>query len=185
MRFNSDGKFKIMQITDIQEIPKVSPDTLKLINAALESEKPDLAVFTGDQIKGYGVSYKGRGDELTENVAETVRTLLKPVTDRHIPFAVTFGNHDRQVGISNEEQFEKIYKALPGCIGEFEALKEKGDVLGVYVGHDHKNSYVGKTEDIDVGFTPSAGFNVHGNGKQRGVRCFVLDEKIRAITKPI
>lgn len=55
MRFNSDGKFKIMQITDIQEIPKVSPDTLKLINAALESEKPDLAVFTGDQIKGYGV----------------------------------------------------------------------------------------------------------------------------------
>lgn len=309
MRFNSDGKFKIMQITDIQEIPKVSPDTLKLINAALESEKPDLAVFTGDQIKGYGVSYKGRGDELTENVAETVRTLLKPVTDRHIPFAVTFGNHDRQVGISNEEQFEKIYKALPGCIGEqadgidgggtynipilssdgkrtafniylfdsgtdakgggyepfspeiiawyrkkrdelkaengdyvpsivfqhipmfehynvlrrvgkhekgsipafrvhkgeyyktdeskcvegsvlleppsipdintgeFEALKEKGDVLGVYVGHDHKNSYVGKTEDIDVGFTPSAGFNVYGNGKQRGVRCFVLDEK--------
>lgn len=118
MRFNSDGKFKIMQITDIQEIPKVSPDTLKLINAALENEKPDLAVFTGDQIKGYGVSYKGRGDELTENVAETVRTLLKPVTDRHIPFAVTFGNHDRQVGISNEEQFEKIYKALPGCIGE-------------------------------------------------------------------
>ena len=63
MHFNSDGKFKIMQITDIQEIPKVSPDTLKLINAALESEKPDLAVFTGDQIKGYGVSYKGRGCE--------------------------------------------------------------------------------------------------------------------------
>ena len=50
-------------------------------------------------------------------------------------------------------------------------------MLGVYVGHDHKNSYVGKTEDIDVGFTPSAGFNVYGNGKQRGVRCFVLDEK--------
>lgn len=96
MRFNSDGKFKIMQITDIQEIPKVSPDTLKLINAALESEKPDLAVLTGDQIKGYGVSYKGRGDELRENVAETVRTLLKPVTDRHIsrspsPSATTTG----------------------------------------------------------------------------------------------
>ena len=39
MRFNSDGKFKIMQITDIQEIPDVSPDTIKLINAALEEEK--------------------------------------------------------------------------------------------------------------------------------------------------
>jgi len=118
MRFNSGGKFKIMQITDIQEIPDVSPDTIKLINAALEEEKPDLVVLTGDQIKGYGVSYKG----------------------------------------------------------EFEALSEKGDVLGVYVGHDHKNSYVGKVGNIDVGFTQSAGFNVYGNGKQRGVRCFVLDE---------
>ena len=118
MRFNSDGKFKIMQITDIQEIPDVSPDTIKLINAALEEEKPDLVVLTGDQIKGYGVSYKGKGDALIESVAETVGKLLKPVTDRHIPFAVTFGNHDRQVGISNKDQFEKIYKASPGCVGE-------------------------------------------------------------------
>lgn len=107
-----------MQITDIQEIPDVSPDTIKLINAALEEEKPDLVVLTGDQIKGYGVSYKGKGDALIESVAETVGKLLKPVTDRHIPFAVTFGNHDRQVGISNKDQFEKIYKALPGCVGE-------------------------------------------------------------------
>lgn len=60
--------------------------------------------------------------------------------------------------------------------GEFETLSEKGDVLGVYVGHDHKNSYVGKVGNIDVGFTQSAGFNVYGNGKQRGVRCFVLEE---------
>ena len=118
MRFNSDGKIKIMQITDIQEIPDVSPDTIKLINAALEEEKPDLVVLTGDQIKGYGVSYKGKGEALIESVAETVGKLLKPVTDRHIPFAVTFGNHDRQVGISNKDQFEKIYKALPGCVGE-------------------------------------------------------------------
>lgn len=118
MRFNSGGKFKIMQITDIQEIPDVSPDTIKLINAALEEEKPDLVVLTGDQIKGYGVSYKGKGDALIGSVAETVGKLLKPVTDRHIPFAVTFGNHDRQVGISNKDQFEKIYKASPGCVGE-------------------------------------------------------------------
>ena len=27
MKFNKNGKFKIMQITDIQEIYKVSPDT--------------------------------------------------------------------------------------------------------------------------------------------------------------
>ena len=56
MKFNKDGKFKIMQITDIQEIYNVSNDTLKLLEAAVEKEKPDLVVYTGDQIKGYGVT---------------------------------------------------------------------------------------------------------------------------------
>lgn len=54
MRMNKDGLFKIMQITDMQEIPKVSPDTMALLDAAIEDEKPDLVVYTGDQIKGYG-----------------------------------------------------------------------------------------------------------------------------------
>lgn len=118
MQCGSNGKFKIMQITDMQEIVNVSPDTEKLLEAAVEAEKPDLVVYTGDQIKGYVVTYKGLGAELVDNVAKTIAHLLKPVTDRGIPFAVTFGNHDRQVGISNKNQFEKIYKALPNCVGE-------------------------------------------------------------------
>ncbi len=40
------------------------------------------------------------------------------MTKRGIPFAVTFGNHDCQVGISNQDQFYHIYKRLPNCIGE-------------------------------------------------------------------
>ena len=40
MKFNKNGKFKIMQITDIQEIYNVSPDTLKLLENAVEKEKP-------------------------------------------------------------------------------------------------------------------------------------------------
>lgn len=308
MRFNENGKFKIMQITDMQEVCAVSPDTVKLLESAISAENPDLVVYTGDQIKGYGITYKGLGDELIHNVSMTIEKLLKPVVDRNIPFAVTFGNHDRQVGISNKDQFEKIYKKFPSCVGvqaegiegggtynipieshdgsrdlfniylfdsgtdakgggyepfdpkiidwykktreklkekngdyvpslvfqhiplfehynvlkrvrksekgaipafrihkgeyykidedkcvegsvlleppsipdvntgEFDALKEKGEIMGVYVGHDHKNSYVGKFDGIDLGFTQSSGFNVYGNGKERGVRCFILDE---------
>ena len=63
------------------------------------------------------MSYKGKGKELENAVAKTINTLLEPVTKRNIPFAVTFGNHDRQVGISNKDQFNDIYKALPNCIG--------------------------------------------------------------------
>ena len=65
-------KFKIMQITDIQEIPAVSPDTTALLEAAVEAENPDLVVYTGDQIKGYGVTYKGKGKELENAVAQTI-----------------------------------------------------------------------------------------------------------------
>ena len=109
MQFKSDGTLKIMQITDMQEIPAISP----------EAEHPDLVIYTGDQIKGYGVTYKGKTKkELEAAVAKTITALLEPVTRRHIPFAVTFGNHDRQVGISNADQFNDIYKSLPGCIGE-------------------------------------------------------------------
>ena len=85
MKFNKDGKFKIMQITDIQEIYNVSNDTLKLLEAAVEKEKPDLVVYTGDQIKGYGVTYKGMGSELVNNVAKTIDKLIEPVTKRNIP----------------------------------------------------------------------------------------------------
>lgn len=60
--------------------------------------------------------------------------------------------------------------------GEYDALHEKGDILGVFVGHDHKNSFVGRYKDMDLGFTQSAGFNVYGNRTKRGVRCFVLHE---------
>ena len=58
MKFNKGKKFKIMQITDMQEIPAVSPDTIALLEAAIETEKPDLVVYTGDQIKGYGITYR-------------------------------------------------------------------------------------------------------------------------------
>ena len=58
LKFNSEHKFKIMQIADTQETPDVSPDTLSLINSALDREKPDLVIFTGDQIKGYSRKFR-------------------------------------------------------------------------------------------------------------------------------
>lgn len=120
-----------MQITDIQEIPNISPDTLKLLEAAAEAERPDLVVYTGDQIKGYGVTYRGKGKALENAVAKTIGRLLEPVTKRNIPFAVTFGNHDRQVGLSNKIQFENIYKSFPNCIGEQAEVIDGGGTYNI------------------------------------------------------
>ncbi len=296
LKFKNDT-FKILQIADTQEGNKISPDTLDLINAALDREEPDLVVYSGDQIWGKNAF---KGDR--QRVERALDTLTKPVRERKIPFTVCFGNHDRQVGLSNEEQLE-IYKSfdcfigentdgIDGCAnhtveifdgeelkfllylidshsnldigydcvhenqiewyrqtrdkyekeysrlipsvviqhiplcevfellnevkkgtrgsvrgfrthanrfyvlnkdrvnstgfmkespadpqinsGEFSAFKEKGEVLGVYFGHDHNNSFNGKVDGIDLGYTQGAGFHVYGPGKDRGVRVIEL-----------
>lgn len=304
LRFNSDHKFKIMQIADTQEIPAVSPDTLSLINNALDREKPDLVIFTGDQIKGYSKKFK-KDPAIIES---TIDILVEPIAKRNIPFMVTYGNHDAQCGVDNRGQYKfyakydnfisgdlrnaddvgttdiqiysstedkpvfelyiidshgkakdgagyapvdkeqiewyvsrreqlkaengdylpslvfqhipvpeffdvikKVPKGAKGAVpaygeheneyfvlndetiaeggfmlespaspdvntGEFEAMSEKGDVLGIYVGHDHNNSFVVKYKGVDLGYTQGAGFNVYGPGKNRGVRIFELDE---------
>ncbi len=300
------GKFKIMQIADVQEGAKVSPDTIRLLNAALDREQPDLVVFSGDQIWKY-TSFKGNAAK----VEEVLRKITDPVTSRKIPFAVCFGNHDRQVGLTNAEQFE-IYKKFSGFIGdnsadtdgcgdqvielaqdgrvsyllylldshsglksggydcvhknqidwykktrdkyereygsvlpsvviqhipvqeitelltevkkgtkdavqgfrrhagkwfvlnksrvnengfmrespadpeensgEFDAMAEKGDVKGIYFGHDHNNSFHGKVRGIDLCYTQGAGFHVYGPGLDRGVRVITLTPDGKADT---
>ena len=109
LKFKNED-FKILQIADTQEGSRVSPDTLALINTAIEKEKPDLIVYSGDQIWGKS-SFNGN----PKKVEEILRKLCEPAFSRNIPFAVCFGNHDRQVGLSNEEQFE-IYKKFPFSI---------------------------------------------------------------------
>lgn len=304
LRFNSDHKFKIMQIADTQEIPAVSPDTLSLINNALDREKPDLVIFTGDQIKGYSKKFKKNA----AIIESTIDILVEPIAKRNIPFMVTYGNHDAQCGVDNRGQYKfyakydnfisgdlrnsddvgtadiqiysstedkpvfelyiidshgkakdgagyapvdkeqiewyvsrreqlkaengdylpslvfqhipvpeffdvikKVPKGTKGAVpaygaheneyfvlndetiveggfmlespaspdvntGEFEAMSEKGDVLGIYVGHDHNNSFVVKYKGVDLGYTQGTGFNVYGPGENRGVRIFELDE---------
>ena len=106
-----DKRFRVLMIADTQEGICVNSDTINLMNAILEKAKPDLAVFSGDQI--WGNTFKGNVDEVKRVLSE----LLKPVTERKIPFTICFGNHDSEVGVSKEEQF-KIYKTFEGFVGE-------------------------------------------------------------------
>ncbi len=300
----TDKKFKIMQIADVQENAKVNPDSIKLIDLALERENPDLVVFTGDQIMGYSPTFK-KNPLASVNFA--LGSILEPIMRRNVPFCVTFGNHDRDCGVSHEQQMllyqsypsfvyavpngddlgtfsvqiqdsnktknifnlyvfdsnakeedgtyspvfehqiqwyknerekiktengaylpslvfqhipvpeffdviKQVKKGTKGSVeafynhanefyvlhdetiaaggfmgespaapvinnGQFEALKEKGEVLGLFVGHDHNNSFVKNLDGIDLGYTQGAGFNTYGPGDKRGVRIFELDEE--------
>ncbi|MEG1845590.1 MAG: metallophosphoesterase family protein [Oscillospiraceae bacterium] len=116
LKFNENGKFRIMQIADIQDTQYTSKNTIKFIEAALDKAQPDLVVFTGDQIKGYGISLL-QGDR-DSNIFKAISNFLTPLTDRDIPFTFVFGNHDDQAfGITKEKQFQ-MYKSFDGCLAE-------------------------------------------------------------------
>lgn len=59
--------------------------------------------MTGDQLKGYSPWFRLAGKSGVQN---TIKMLTDPIERRRIPYAVTFGNHDIQCGISSEEQAE-------------------------------------------------------------------------------
>lgn len=112
--FRADGKFRIMQVADTQDTQVTSKDTLAFLAAALDEAKPDLVVFTGDQFKGYGVSFLFGAREA--NYKKAIDNLIAPLEQRGISFTFVFGNHDDQAfGIPKEKQLE-MYRAHKNCL---------------------------------------------------------------------
>ena len=60
LRFNKNGKFKMVQFTDIHfgEDEPDDLDNMRLIGDILEQEKPDIAIITGDVVSGYAWDQK-------------------------------------------------------------------------------------------------------------------------------
>ena len=108
-----NGKFKIMQIADVQDTWITSQDTINFIGAAIDKENPDLVIFTGDQVKSYGISML-IGNK-SKNIEKTIRNILEPVISRNVPFTFTYGNHDVPYGAKKSEQ-TRIYESYPLCV---------------------------------------------------------------------
>ena len=62
LKFNGNGKFKMVQFTDIHfgEDEPDDLDNMRLISDIIEQEKPDLAIITGDVVSGYAWDQKTR-----------------------------------------------------------------------------------------------------------------------------
>ena len=117
LHFSQDGKFKILQVADLHYsvsrgdcretdiFPCHASDNLtsSLLGRVLDAEKPNLVVFTGDQLNGQGTSWDPKS---------VLAKFAVEVTDRQIPWAAVFGNHDDEVGEVRQEQL-RMMQALP------------------------------------------------------------------------
>ena len=61
--------------------------------------------------------------------------------------------------------------------GQYEAWLEQGDIIGAYFGHEHINTFVGKTEDgIVLGYNGGFGFATYGDEGERYARIYDFNE---------
>ena len=105
LRFNEDGKFKIMMFADSQDDETLEETTAQLMREALDAHNPDLVVFLGDNTVAGGY----------ENQVKAIEAIVTPCVERDIPFTLVFGNHDQEQGVEKEVLLRE-YQKYDGCL---------------------------------------------------------------------
>ncbi|MBR6334757.1 MAG: metallophosphoesterase [Clostridia bacterium] len=116
-------KIRVLQVSDPQDLKLVRKSMTEMLGRAYDTLKPDLVVFTGDNILGnhlldarFGTRPVAFGKEATlESMKGALDRILEPVNSRKIPFAMIYGNHDDMNCITKEEQME-IYRSYEYCM---------------------------------------------------------------------
>ncbi len=123
IQFPKSGKMKIMQVSDPQDMHIVRSAMVKMLNTVYDREKPDLIVFTGDNILGNHVDDAIIGPRVNKKKSVTAKRIkkalsyiCKPVEKRKIPFCMVYGNHDDRNSLTKQEQAE-FYKEYEYFVG--------------------------------------------------------------------
>ena len=98
---SNTGQIKILQLADVQigglrdackdltpsekQWPCDAENTTAFISRLIEHDRPDIVVFTGDNV------YGTRSDQYSQYV---LKLITKPIVSAGIPFAIVTGNHD-------------------------------------------------------------------------------------------
>ncbi|KAL6705900.1 hypothetical protein ACN47E_006360 [Coniothyrium glycines] len=124
-KIRKDGKFKIVQISDLHLSTGVGvcrdaeprdangghceadPRTMLFVERVLDEEKPDLVVLSGDQVNG----------DTAPDVQSAMFKIIEPLVKRKIPYAAIFGNHDDEGTLSRHGQMD-LYESLPYSVSE-------------------------------------------------------------------
>ncbi len=91
LKFNTDGKFKIMHLTDVQDTFPMNATTKQFIKEVLAEQQPDLVILGGDNTVGPA-----------DTKSDAIKELCGLFVDNGTYFTLVFGNHDHQQGVDKE-----------------------------------------------------------------------------------
>jgi len=114
LRFNPDGKFKIIQVSDLQDNTNPVKKTAEYLREIAEDEKPDLFILTGDNISD-SVARGFTKAHSEKKVRKAIDGFMSVFEEIGVPVAIVFGNHDAEGLVSKEEQMA-IYQEYDCCI---------------------------------------------------------------------
>jgi len=150
LRFNENGKFKIVQFTDIhfQYDSYRSDSALILMRTVLKREKPDLVVLTGDIV-------------CSKNTVKAWLKLSQILIDAKVPWAVMLGNHDAEKKYDTDKvEIMKTIVGLPYNLTERGPEDISGE--GNYI-LEVKSSSSNKTEALFYFLDSHMGFHPEGD----------------------
>ena len=104
--------------------------------------------------------------------------LLKESTPLSMLFDAVTGQNEMKGRFFRKKKTTDGYLGEAPCApavnsGEFETLRQCGNVFAAFFGHDHMNDFVGMTDGVILGQCKTASFNAYGDGTRQGVR--ILD----------
>lgn len=136
LKFNENGKFRILVLTDLHEYKSENKETqnktedaLLFIETTVKALSPDLVVYNGDN--AFGKTEKG--------LKETIDAITKTVRELDIPFTMVLGNHEHDARELPPEMPVKIFssyenslvredkKGISGYANHYISIKGKGN----------------------------------------------------------
>lgn len=113
LQYNEDGKFTIMQISDIQDFFFMRAPTKALLKKVLKEYPCDLIVLTGDNISSTSLTMG--------SAAMAIWQFMSILEDVGTPVVMTYGNHDDERTLADKKLQLKMYEQYDcfiGCAGE-------------------------------------------------------------------
>ena len=111
LKFNDDGKFTILNVSDIQSGYPNYPSVMRLLRDTIRSVKPDLVIMTGDNIAGYACHTKALSKACLDEIMNVFQK-------ENVPVAIVFGNHDDEETTATKEDQMRWYERFDCFVGE-------------------------------------------------------------------